>query len=267
MSTSPGVRSERSHACSVASDSRAGPRRSAVVDDGPGATVEQTTVFLAAHAARNRRWTAEEKHVAWPAGLGVSPYSAQGEAVDGIDGPVAQRLVCELGDHCARVGRAPPDPVDTSFRGREPGGPPWPWGQVELSTTGRFGRGWARTRSRTMRWSRIHAGATSTPGDANMTGSPLPAAAGESGVTCWVTASARAARTATSMSSSTNPTRSARGRPYASSSSRTCRSARPGEGSPMRSATSSSGWAFNQPAWASSHTTSTGRANSQSMRA
>lgn len=80
-----------------------------VVDDGPGATVEQTAVFLAAYAdARGRPWTTEEEQVAWAAGLWVSCYNAKGEAVDGIDGPVTRCLLSELSDRCARADvRAP----------------------------------------------------------------------------------------------------------------------------------------------------------------
>ena len=76
-----------------------------VVDDGPGATVEQAAAFLADYAdASGRAWTAEEEQVASAAGLWVLAYSAKGDAVDGIGGPVTRRLRSELGDRCAWAG-------------------------------------------------------------------------------------------------------------------------------------------------------------------
>lgn len=75
-----------------------------VVDDGPGATVEQTAQFLAAYAAaRAHAWTAEEEQVAWAAGMWVLAHGAKGEAVDGITGPATRHLLSELGDRCGRA--------------------------------------------------------------------------------------------------------------------------------------------------------------------
>ena len=87
-----------------------------VVDDGPGATVEQTAAFLTAYAAaRARPWSVDEEQVAWAAGVWVLAYAAAGEAAgragptseSGAGGPVVAHLRSELPDRCVRAGLSP----------------------------------------------------------------------------------------------------------------------------------------------------------------
>lgn len=80
-----------------------------VVDDGPGATVEQAAALLSAYAAaRGRAWTVDEAGVAWAAGLWVLSHNAKGEAVDGINGPATRHLLSELDDRCTRAAVSAP---------------------------------------------------------------------------------------------------------------------------------------------------------------
>jgi hypothetical protein len=60
------------------------------------ASIEDTTSFLAAYeVARGRPWSAEEREVAWAAGLWLMAYNAKIETIDGGLSPVRDRLVEE----------------------------------------------------------------------------------------------------------------------------------------------------------------------------
>jgi hypothetical protein len=60
------------------------------------ASIEDTTSFLAAYeAARGRTWSAEEREIAWAAGLWLMAYNAKIETIDGGPSPVRDRLVEE----------------------------------------------------------------------------------------------------------------------------------------------------------------------------
>jgi len=65
-----------------------------VLDDGPGSDVAQTAAFLTAYVdVRRVPWTAEEKEVAWAAGIWVRAYNAKGDALDRVHGPVTDHLL------------------------------------------------------------------------------------------------------------------------------------------------------------------------------
>ena len=71
----------------------------------PGASLDESQSFLHAYAAaRGRKWTREEREVAWAATLWVMAYGAKSDALDDAVGPSTVLLVAEMDERLRRAG-------------------------------------------------------------------------------------------------------------------------------------------------------------------